>query len=136
MEMFRQISPTGNVTRTIHVATPGQDITIQLHGEDEDGESNSSESVNKSVTIPTPGDGVTIQLPAKEATPNEPTPVKVGKGAEETVLLDPRVPHVEGLPREDGVSDSATAGTDGVTAVHEEMSGMIPAACPFLARQD
>lgn len=35
LEMFRQIAPSGEVTRTVPIPNPGEDITTQLHGEDE-----------------------------------------------------------------------------------------------------
>jgi len=38
MEMFRQISPAGDVTRSTPVPKPGEDITTQLHGLDIGGE--------------------------------------------------------------------------------------------------
>ncbi|KAH8652811.1 hypothetical protein BGZ60DRAFT_420288 [Tricladium varicosporioides] len=36
MEMFRQISPNGDVTKTVPIPKPGQDISSQLHGDGED----------------------------------------------------------------------------------------------------
>ncbi len=34
MEMFRQIAPTGNITRSVYTPKPGEDISTALHGDD------------------------------------------------------------------------------------------------------
>jgi hypothetical protein len=36
MEMFRQIAPTGVVNRSFHVPIPGEDLSSQLFGDEDD----------------------------------------------------------------------------------------------------
>ncbi|KAF8855554.1 hypothetical protein BDZ45DRAFT_500285 [Acephala macrosclerotiorum] len=106
MEMFRQIAPTGVVTKTIHVPKPGEDITTQLHGDD------------KEVKQP---DG---HLAAKQEYEGG---LIIGSGSPKTDVFPSE--STETSPELATGLVVPTAGPAG----HAEMASATPAACPFLA---
>ncbi|CZR54155.1 uncharacterized protein PAC_04038 [Phialocephala subalpina] len=106
MEMFRQIAPTGAVTRTIHVPKPGEDITTQLHGDDEE------------VKEP---DG---HLAAKQEYEGG---LITGSGSPRTGIFPPGMTETSSE-----LGTGLVVPTSG-PAGHAEMASATPAACPFLA---
>lgn len=50
MEMFRQISPNGVVNRTLHVPVPGEDLSSQLFGDEDENVAHELEHSHLSAT--------------------------------------------------------------------------------------
>lgn len=106
LEMFRQIAPTGEVTRTIHIPKAGEDISIQLFGDD------------KEIKEPDGHIAVKKELEGSRIT---------GSGSPRTGVFPPGTSETT-LESGTGlvVPTSGPAG-------HAEMASATPASCPFLA---
>lgn len=119
LEMFRQISPAGDVTRTIHVPKPGEDITTQLHGEETKPESKEPQATPAVVIAFVGPEADRLEVNAHEPTSEQTPAIKEVVGGASTESEVPTTEHLEHNDPEPVQEEVSTPANDTTTIATE-----------------